>query len=158
MSDLAWIERTVDYDLWAIGQVLDAIEALPESDSDDYTRLVSITAHLINTRGVWLARIQANPTDLEVFPGPRSVPAMRATLAAIAQDWKDELAQNLDPHRIIRYRSSSGDAFENTVHEIAEHVFTHGSYHRGQTAMLIKKLGGTPPATDFIFFARRSLG
>lgn len=34
------------------------------------------------------------------------------------------------------------------------HVVLHGSYHRGQIALLTRAGGGTPAATDYILFIR----
>jgi uncharacterized damage-inducible protein DinB len=33
-----------------------------------------------------------------------------------------------------------------------QHVVNHSSYHRGQVVTLLRQLGKTPPATDFLIY------
>lgn len=69
----------------------------------------------------------------------------------------DELVRTLDPTRLatrISYRNSAGASFTSTLEEILLHVALHGSYHRGQIAMILRNAGETPAPTDFIAFAR----
>ena len=40
---------------------------------------------------------------------------------------------------------------------IFRHVVNHGTYHRGQVASKLKRLGVEQPATDFIYFAFEKL-
>ncbi len=56
--------------------------------------------------------------------------------------------------RVVRYRTTSGDEFANTVEDILMHVALHGSYHRGQVARIVRGEGGTPLATDYILRIR----
>ena len=57
-------------------------------------------------------------------------------------------------NRPVHYVNSAGQEFVNTVRDILFHVAMHGSYHRGQIALLVREAGGQPAATDFIAFAR----
>ena len=53
---------------------------------------------------------------------------------------------------VVRY--ATGEPHRSTVREIVAHVALHGSYHRGQIALLVREGGGTPLPTDFIVWAR----
>ena len=39
------------------------------------------------------------------------------------------------------------------AHEVM-HMATHGAYHRGQVALLVRDAGADPLATDFIVYMR----
>jgi uncharacterized damage-inducible protein DinB len=54
----------------------------------------------------------------------------------------------------VTYTNSKGETFTNSASDILAQVFSHGCYHRGQIAALVKRGGGTPAMTDFIFFVR----
>ena len=59
-----------------------------------------------------------------------------------------------DLDRDVTYTNSAGQEFTSRVEDILLHVVMHGSYHRGQVAMLIRDGGGTPAPTDYIAFVR----
>jgi uncharacterized damage-inducible protein DinB len=46
--------------------------------------------------------------------------------------------------------------FRNSLHDILVQLFGHSLYHRGQIALLIRRSGSVPAATDFVFWSRRS--
>jgi uncharacterized damage-inducible protein DinB len=66
----------------------------------------------------------------------------------------------LNEHRMetfeemIFYKNSTGKKYENTIREIITHVINHSTYHRGQIAMELRRLGIDPPPTDYIFYRR----
>jgi uncharacterized damage-inducible protein DinB len=65
----------------------------------------------------------------------------------------DEL-EEADLTREIDYTNTAGRAFRSRVDDILTHVALHGSYHRGQLAMLARQGGGEPASTDYIAFVR----
>ena len=157
MAELDWIVRTVEYDLWATERTLEAagaLEAPPEADAHE--KLLTILAHVVSTRAVWLGRITGEDAVDPIFPLPLPVEDTRTKLHEVDRAWRGYLATDPDPEGEIAYTSSEATRWVSTLREIAEHVFTHGCYHRGQCAMLIRSLGGKPPATDFIYFSRRA--
>ncbi len=54
----------------------------------------------------------------------------------------------------IAYKNLKGQSNESLLSDIMLQLITHGPYHRGQIASLIKRAEGAPPATDFIIYAR----
>ena len=70
--------------------------------------------------------------------------------------WNNFISNHSDStfESIISYTNTQGLSFETPLHEIIRHVLHHGTYHRGQLALLIRDLGFTPPYTDYIAFVR----
>lgn len=56
--------------------------------------------------------------------------------------------------RLIRYRNSNGEQFDNSIADILTHVINHSSYHRGQIFKMLRQKGEEPINTDYITYAR----
>jgi DinB family protein len=54
--------------------------------------------------------------------------------------------------RRVSYENLQGVHWEYSLAETMQHVVNHSSYHRGQVVVLLRQLGQTPPATDFLVF------
>ena len=110
---------------------------------------------MLGAEAVWLARLAGRPSDVAVWPvlsleqaaslAARNAAELRAVLSSLGLE---------DLGREIDYRTSDGRAFRSTIEDILLHVALHGSYHRGQIALLIRGGGGEPASTDFIAFVR----
>ena len=131
-----------------------ALEALRRSSGSD-TRALTIYSHVLGAEAVWLARLAGRPSDVAVWP---ILPLEQAaSLAERNAAELDALLVSLSPDdlgREIDYRTSDGRAFRSSIEDILLHVALHGSYHRGQIALLIRGGGGEPASTDYIAFIR----
>src|SRR6476646_110371 len=131
-----------------------ALEALRRSSGAD-TRALTIYSHVLGAEAVWLARLAGRPSDVAVWP---ILPLEQAaSLAERNAAELDALLVSLRPDalgREIDYRTSDGRAFRSSIEDILLHVALHGSYHRGQIALLIRGGGGEPASTDYIAFIR----
>jgi uncharacterized damage-inducible protein DinB len=139
--------------LWADAQAHAAIAGLAPS-SPERARATQLYAHLAAAEHVWLARLEGRAPAYPVWP---ELPLAEATalavesltgLRAIAAHGSTSL------DREIEYRTTAGQPFRNTVGDVLLHVVLHGSYHRGQIALLTRQGGGAPAGTDFIVFVR----
>ena len=68
--------------------------------------------------------------------------------------WMDFIKNNDDFNRLLKYNNYVGDYFESNVEQIMIHLVNHGSYHRGQVAMLLRQKGFEPVNTDYITYDR----
>ena len=131
-----------------------ALRALRESPGPDRHALL-VYAHVLGAEAVWLARIVGRPQDVAVWPSLTLDEA-----AALARRNAEELATIVasstpeDLAREITYRNSAGTEFRTALEDILLHVCLHGSYHRGQVALVIRGSGGEPAPTDYIAFIR----
>jgi uncharacterized damage-inducible protein DinB len=145
--------KLLDHMAWADAEALAAIATLPEA-SAERAQATRLYAHLAAAAHVWLARLEGRTPEYPVWPelplaAARGVAAQSlAGLRAVASRGADALAAD------VAYRTSAGQPFRNSAADVLTHVALHGSYHRGQIALLTRQGGGAPAATDYIAFAR----
>ncbi|HEY0928336.1 MAG TPA: DinB family protein, partial [Gemmatimonas sp.] len=136
---------------WADRQAIAALETLDVQGSQ-YAESLRLYAHLAGAAHTWCTRIEGRPTEHPVWPTLTLQEAVTLTQASIAGLRAAAAQGALD--RVVEYRNSAGQAFRNTVLDILTQVLLHGSYHRGQLAMLARQGGGTPAVMDYIFYVR----
>jgi uncharacterized damage-inducible protein DinB len=143
-----------DHLAWADANALDALRGMP-SDTAEHARAVTIYAHLVGAEHVWLARLHGRTPDYAIWPSLDLDAAARAAAEnASAYRAYVAIATPDDFKREIAYRTSSGQEFRNRIDDVLAHVALHGSYHRGQLALLARQGGGEPAVTDYIAFVR----
>jgi len=145
------LRKLIEHLKWADAAALEALRGSSGSD----TRALTIYSHVLGAEAVWLARLAGRPSDVAVWPilsleqaaslAERNAAELDALLASLSPD---------DLGREIDYRTSDGRAFRSSIEDILLHVALHGSYHRGQIALLIRGGGGEPASTDYIAFIR----
>ncbi|MBI5155569.1 hypothetical protein HZA57_10070 [Candidatus Poribacteria bacterium] len=143
----------IGYEDWANQQVLEAMEAAGQPDSN----AVDLLAHTLAARRVWLYRLTNQSTDgMDVFPHATLDECHRDAVECSAL-WS-EYAVRLTAEelaRLLDYRNLRGEPYQNFVWAVLMHLATHGAYHRGQAARAMRAAGQTPATTDFILWARR---
>jgi uncharacterized damage-inducible protein DinB len=150
---LGYIRKLIDHLEWADAALLEALRTAPGSD----TRGLVLYNHVLGAEAVWLARLAGRRAAVAVWPTLSLDEA--ASLARENARELDALASSLTPADLAReidYRNSAGQAFRSTIEDILLHVALHGSYHRGQIALVIRAGGGEPVSTDYIGFIRGS--
>lgn len=149
MIDL--VRRLFEHVRWADARVLHALR----DAADPPARAVEIYAHLLAAEHVWLARLLEREPGLAVWPSlPLADCAVLAEENAAGYRGFLEAATTADLERIVVYRTSAGQAFESVAADMLMQVATHGCYHRGQIAMLLRGEGAEPAPTDYIAFVR----
>ncbi|HEX9896020.1 MAG TPA: DinB family protein [Gemmatimonadales bacterium] len=137
---------------WADRQVLEALGHAPGTHAG---RALALYAHVLGAEHVWLARLQQEPATVAVWPA--FTLAECAVLAEQTHAALDGYLAHLSEAALtdeVGYVNSAGQSFRSSVEDILLHVALHGSYHRGQVALLVRDGGGTPAPTDFIGFVR----
>lgn len=138
---------------WADERTRASIAAL-DPQSDAYAECVRLYAHMAAAQHVWYTRVVGIAARHAVWPAltlTEAAALSRETLAGlreVAARGEEALAA------VVDYQTGSGARFQSTVDEILTQVVLHGSHHRGQVAMLVRRAGGQPAATDWIFHRR----
>jgi uncharacterized damage-inducible protein DinB len=159
--------RWFEYEKDSHAKVLAALETVPEAlrGTEPYEKAVSLLAHLLLARWLWLFRLGAGPaeqvprTEAEFFPRNVPVAELPARIAALEAAWSSYLDRldEAEVARIVEYRSLDAGGFRSTVEDVLTQLYGHSLYHRGQIAQLLRSLGAEPPVTDFIFWSREAI-
>jgi uncharacterized damage-inducible protein DinB len=144
------IRSLMDHMAWADEHVLRSLRqpAVP-------ARALEIYAHVLGAEHVWLARLEGRVPTVAVWPKMTLVECER--VASDNQRAFHEYVQRLtsdDLRRTVHYRNSAGQEFDTPIEDILVHVAMHGSYHRGQLALLVRDAGAEPQPTDYVAFMR----
>lgn len=118
-------------------------------------RALELFSHVLGAEAEWLARLEQRPCEIAIWPSfglAECRAAVRRNREAYASYFSRLSPSDLD--RRVVYRNSRGVAFESRVEDILVHVAMHGSYHRGQVALVVRAEGEEPNATDYIAFVR----
>ncbi|MEM7623925.1 MAG: DinB family protein [Planctomycetota bacterium] len=145
----------------AVLDALESLEALKAAEAGGttdglMTKALSAAAHIVGAREVWLVRLRAEDRSVDVFPDAPPLEAVRADFARVQAEWQAlaSAADDMELARVVAYTSREGEPRRSSVSEICLHVYGHSMYHRGQIGALIARMGGTSPATDFIFWSQ----
>jgi len=144
----------MDHVAWADAQALAAIASIDVARAER-AQATRLYAHVAGAEHIWLSRLEGRRPVHPVWP--------ELSLEAAGALAKESLAglraiagaptEALD--RVVEYQTTTGQLFRNTAADILSHVALHGSYHRGQIALLTRQGDGAPAATDYIVYARQ---
>lgn len=143
---LKWYE----YNAWANRKVISCLERQTVTDE----KILSVFGHLMAANFIWLNRIKDLPKSKYELWGKYDLVELRTMVEEADQLWMSFLHEHENFDRIMKYRNYVGDYFENNVQQIMIHLVNHGTYHRGQVAMLLRQKGYEPVNTDFITYDR----
>jgi uncharacterized damage-inducible protein DinB len=139
-----------DYLRWANRRMLESMTTAPSLEP----RAWEIATHVLEAESLWIERLHGRISAAHSWPAARSAAELSAFIERNAAAYADYISRLGDANPDITYTNSKGETFTNSARDMLAHVFSHGSYHRGQIAALVKRAGGTPVLTDYIFFVR----
>jgi uncharacterized damage-inducible protein DinB len=147
-----------NYHQWAIERTLESCQNLSAEEltrdlGGSFASVRDTLVHTLMADSAWWHRTQGlayTRPDPANFPDLESI---RSAWQPFYQHWA-EVLHNTVPETPMPYSAFDGTKYTNTLEEIMRHVVNHGSYHRGQIAMMLRLLGKTPVATDWIAFSR----
>ena len=149
------------YNRWADARVIEAVRALgPET----YTRepepgwpsVRSTLVHVAGATRIWAARlagetVTTRPTEDE-HPTLDDAERLLSEGQAAVERALAASADRLDA--MLEYRDLAGKSQRLPLWSVFRHVVNHATYHRGQVASKLRRLGAEPPSTDLAFWAR----
>lgn len=145
-----YFQKLYRYNEWANRRVLGAIE----KQNVTHEKVLSIFSHQLVANFLWLHRIKGLPAPgLELWK-TYSVERLRQLVDDGSKQWLEYIDSTDSFNRILKYNNYTGQYFENNVEHIMMHLVNHGTYHRGQIALLLRQNGFEPINTDFITYDR----
>ena len=147
----------IDHMAWADARTHASIAAMPESAARG--RAVSIFAHIVAIEHAWLARFEQRTAEHAQWPEwSLEAASALATSSAAGLHSIATAAGSEGLNDPITYRTRTGAEGQNALWEILMHIVQHGTYHRGQIALLVREGGGVPASTDFSTYLRERDG
>jgi uncharacterized damage-inducible protein DinB len=163
--NLKLLRKAYDHLWWADEMVGASLEsALGPDENGRFPRgedgaraekAIELYAHILGAEITWIDRIEGLPPSNAYWPQVdlRRCKGLLRTVKMRYTDLLDGVVSE-DLARGIHYVNSEGLEFTSTIEDILIHVVLHGSYHRGQVALIIREGGDTPASTDYIAFVR----
>ncbi|MBL7997821.1 MAG: DinB family protein [Candidatus Kapabacteria bacterium] len=139
-----------DYNYWANTRTLATIEAAENAEP----KILELFSHIMNAELVWMARMKQSeslpPWQLHTLEECRNLMEKNNDEYTEFLAWlrPDELKRELT------FTDSRGGTHSMVMRDIFTHVFNHGTYHRGQIALLLRRGGDEPVGTDYMLYAR----
>lgn len=138
------------YNAWANRRVIGCLEQQAVTDE----KILTVFGHLMAANFIWLNRIEGLPKSEYKLWGEYNLQTLSKMVDEADERWMRFIQSNESFDRVLKYNNYVGDYFENNVQQIMIHLVNHGTYHRGQVAMLLRQKGYEPVNTDFITFDR----
>lgn len=157
--------RIAHYELWATRRLLQAIDGLSDAQYRQDTGLFFKSVHgtlnhlLVGQLLLWQPRFATGSSpaialDAEAEPDRGR---LRERLLDGAARWPTVIAA-LDEARLsegtLDYRTSKGEPASVPMAACLQHVFNHGTHHRGQITAALTALGHAGPELDLIYMLR----
>ena len=146
------------YNTWANARVLDSLRALTEAEyaqeqGGGWPSLRATFVHIAGATDAWAERFSGRDTTrlatIEELPGLED--AARALLAA--EEKHASLLPTFTPERLagpFAWKNLKGETKTAPFGVVVRHVVNHQTYHRGQIAAMVRRLGHAPKSTDMV--------
>lgn len=150
------------YNAWANSRFFEAIAGLDEERrtaplESSFPSVIATLGHIVGAEWIWLSRWQGtSPGGFPEWLQSPTLEDLRTRLSQVESDRTAFLATLTpdDLQRPLAYKLLNGTASSLRLLDLLLHVVNHSSYHRGQLTTLLRQVGATPPATDYVVFKR----
>ena len=142
--------KIFNYNVWANRKIMMAL--INQNVSDE--KILSIFAHLVSAQFIWLNRLKDLSKSEYLLWGNYSLDQLKEMVEKAAEQWLEFIKTTETFDRELKYTNYVGDFYETNISNIMIHLVNHGSYHRGQVALLLREKGYEPVNTDMITYDR----
>lgn len=148
------LRHMMRFDRWATGETIQSVQRAANVPA----KALATLAHLVSAERLWLDRIHGRKPLVAVWP-EQSIDEIAKIAADVSAEWERYLgdADEATLRRTVLYTNSRGEEFKSSIASIVLHLVTHGAYHRGQVATLLRQNGETPAYVDYIHADRNHL-
>ncbi len=179
MSKLELIREVYAHNEWANNRILDTAAKVPEAalrtqPLGSYTTIIADLAHVVGAQVSWLNRWRTGVTPEDILrfdemstlaevraEAETSHQALRDYFAALAEKDVDAEAEYelwTDPSWSEEKKAEVAARFANPQvwprWMMFHHLANHGTYHRGEIALMLTALGESPGELDFLHYQR----
>lgn len=160
------LESLYAYDRWATERMLRSVRAVSAVDyvrelGGGWPSIRGTLVHLAGATDAWATRFSG--AEATRLPTVDELPAFGDAEALLlsAGERLRALVPAFSPERLagpFTWTNLSGAERTAPLWSVVRHAVNHGTYHRGQIASMVKRVGGTPLATDMVFWGIEASG
>ncbi|MCK1983751.1 DinB family protein [Peribacillus simplex] len=150
-----------NYHAWANGVIIDRLNELPKhiyhkGFQTGFSSVSKVLSHIYLTDYAWFDIIsgksmyEAMESSNQLREGveTKSIGEMKKIFLDL-YDRNKELLSTEDMEKVIVVDNPYAGLLETSISESVLHVVTHGSYHRGNIATMLRQMGHTSVMQDF---------
>jgi uncharacterized damage-inducible protein DinB len=150
-----------NYHAWANGVIIDRLNELPEhiyhkEIQSGFSSVSKVLSHIYLTDYTWFDIISgismdeamASSSELKKEVEKKSIEEMKKIFIDLYERSKALLSTE-DMEKVMVVDNPYAGSLETTISESVLHVVTHGSYHRGNIATMLRQMGHTSVMQDF---------
>lgn len=154
--------KMYDYHVWANGVIIDRLKELPQDIyhkeiQTGFSSISKVLTHIYITDYTWFNIISgenmkealANAEQLKEQVETKSIEEMKKTFLELSERYKELLNSRENIEKVIVIDNPYAGLLETSVSETVLHVVTHGSYHRGNIATMLRQMGHTSVMQDY---------
>ncbi len=160
MSKLDLITHFYEYNEWANDRLLDVASGLSADELSagrgaSFGSILDSFVHVVRAQAFWLQRWKHDDTRGSTLgdEGEISLAKVRAAFGVSHAGIREYIA-GLTGEQLegpLNYRDQRGE-WSRPLWQLMTHVANHGTYHRGEIAMMLTALGHSPGDLDFSFW------
>lgn len=141
---------------WANTELFCALSLLTQVQSDHLRACLSTLNHVYIVDQIFRAHLLGEQ-NLFVATNSDEMPNRDVLAAAVAEtdSWYQTYVDQADPEtlaEIVSFTFTSGSPGRMSREEMLLHVITHGVYHRGSVAQILKSISISPPDDPYTVF------
>ena len=149
------------YHVWANGVIIDRLKELPKEIyhkeiQSGFSSVSKVLSHIYLTDYAWFDIISgksmneamATTNQLREQVEMKSIEEMKKIFIDLYERNKALLSTE-DMEKVMVVDNPYAGSLETTISESVLHVVTHGSYHRGNIATMLRQMGHTSVMQDF---------
>ncbi|MDM5436474.1 DinB family protein [Bacillus hominis] len=150
------------YHVWANGVIIDRLKELPQDIyhkeiQSGFSSVSKVLSHIYLTDYAWFNIISGKSmneamvsTDqLKEQVETKSIEEMKKLFQDLSERNKALLNSQEEIDKLIVVDNPYAGLLETSISESVLHVVTHGSYHRGNIATMLRQMGHTSVMQDF---------
>ncbi|WP_364280031.1 DinB family protein [Peribacillus frigoritolerans] len=161
MNHLEPVIEMYNYHAWANGVIIDRLNELPEhiyhnEIQSGFSSVSKVLSHIYLTDYTWFDIISgismdeamASSSELKKEVEKKSIEEMKKIFIDLYERNKALLSTE-DMEKVMVVDNPYAGSLETTISESVLHIVTHGSYHRGNIATMLRQMGHTSVMQDF---------
>ncbi|MDM5291813.1 DinB family protein [Peribacillus simplex] len=154
--------KMYNYHIWANGVIIDRLKELPQNIyhkeiQTGFSSVSKVLSHIYLTDYAWFDIISgksmneaiATTNQLREQIETKNIEEMNKIFLDLSESYKELLNSQENIEKVIVVDNPYAGLLETSVSETVLHVITHGSYHRGNIATMLRQMGHTSVMQDY---------